>query len=426
MRRLPRGAPVNATRSSILIGFLGATPGPLLWLTGVRFGTVADTSLFGLSIVSSAFLLSWAAEAAEVDIAQGLAVAFIALIAVLPEYAVDMTFAWKAGTDPTYAPYAVANMTGGNRLLIGAAWPMIFLLFWIRTKRPVLHLERSYSVEVVALAIATIYSFTIPLKGSISLIDTVILTSIFIGYIVVISRAPAEEPELVGPARIIGTLPRRQRRTAITLLFLAAAGSIFASAEPFAEGLIHTGTELGIDEFLLVQWLAPFASEAPEFLVAGILAWRGRAGVGMGALLSSKVNQWTLLIGGLPIAYAFSSGALSIHGLPLDARQDEELFLTAAQSLFAVAVLVSLSLSAKEAIALAALFAVQFVFPSQEIRLVLAVIYVVLALIILVRNRAQVRAAVVTARLAFTNPSAIYGHGDDESGATAATAHGGH
>ena len=39
-------------------------------------------------------------------------------------------------------------------------------------------------------------------------------------------------------------------------------------------------------------------------LVAGLLAWRGRAAKGMGALISSKVNQWTLLIGTLPLAFA--------------------------------------------------------------------------------------------------------------------------
>ena len=102
-------------------------------------------------------------------------------------------------------------------------------------------------------------------------------------------------------------LPKTQRRTTIVVLLLYAAAAIFASAEPFADGLVHSGVQLGIDEFLLVQWLAPLASEAPEFLFAGILAYRGRAGVAMGALLSSKVNQWTLLIGGLPIAYALSS-----------------------------------------------------------------------------------------------------------------------
>ena len=53
--------------------------------------------------------------------------------------------------------------------------------------------------------------------------------------------------------------------------------------------------------------------------------------------MSSKVNQWTLLVGTLPIVFAISSGTL--HGLPIDAIQREELFLTAAQSFFAIAML---------------------------------------------------------------------------------------
>ena len=183
-------------------------------------------------------------------------------------------------------------------------------------------------------------------------------------------------------------LPNRQRRVTVGALFIYSAIAILASAEPFAEGLIHSGTELGIDEFVLVQWLAPFASEAPEFLVAGLLAWRGRATVGMGALLSSKVNQWTLLIGGLPLAYALAHGGWG--GLPLDPRQQEEMFLTAAQSIFAVAVVLSLSLSLREALLLFVLFAVTFVVPNTEVRLAAAVIYFVLALVLLVVQRKAV------------------------------------
>ena len=375
------------TRSLGLIVFTVALtlPAVLMRLSGTHLGTVADTMIFGLAIVASAFLLSWVAEAAQVEISAALAVAFVALIAVLPEYAVDMTFAWKAGEDPEYAPYAIANMTGGNRLLIGAAWPLIFFLFWLKTRSHTLRLERGHSVEVIALAVATAYSFTLPFKGSIELYDTAVLAAIFIGYILVIAKAPVEEPELVGPAKTIGTLPRTQRRWSIVMLFIIAAFAILAAAEPFAEGLIHSGTELGIDEFLLVQWVAPFASESPEFLVAGILAWRGRAGVAMGTLLSSKVNQWTLLIGGLPVAYVLSSGSLS--GLPMDARQQEEVFLTAAQSAFAVAILVNLSLTRWEAIALFVLFAIQFAIPNQNVRIGIAIVYLVLAAWIFFRSR---------------------------------------
>jgi cation:H+ antiporter len=130
-------------------------------------------------------------------------------------------------------------------------------------------------------------------------------------------------------------------------MFLYAGAAILVGAEPFAEGLIETGTQFGIDEFQLVQWVAPFASEFPEFLVAALLAWRLRADAALGALVSSKVNQWTLLIGCLPIAYAISSG--SIDPLPTDSRQTEEVLLTAAQSLLAVILLVNLRMSAREA-----------------------------------------------------------------------------
>jgi hypothetical protein len=141
------------------------------------------------------------------------------------------------------------------------------------------------------------------------------------------------------------------------------------SAEPFAEGLVHTGTELGVDEFLLVQWVAPLASEAPEFIAAGMMAWRGRAMAGMATLISSKVNQWTLLIGSLPIAYVLSKGELA--ALPLDARQVEEVFLTAAQSIFAVAILVGLAISVAEAAMLAVLFLIQAALPTQTVEDVL-------------------------------------------------------
>jgi cation:H+ antiporter len=123
--------------------------------------------------------------------------------------------------------------------------------------------------------------------------------------------------------------------------------------------LVAIGEAVGISEFLLVQWLAPLASEAPELLVAGLYAWRLNTNAGLGTLVSSKVNQWTLLVGTLPIVFAISSA--SLHGLPIESRQREELFLTAAQSFFAVAVLSNLSMSVREAWLLFGLFWAQFV-----------------------------------------------------------------
>ena len=206
---------------------------------------------------------------------------------------------------------------------------------------------------------ATLYSLTLPLKRTLTLVDSVILISIFVMFVFRLWRAPSEEPHLVGPARLIGALPTTQRRVVIGAFLAYAAAVIFLCAEPFAESLVHLGEQAGISTFLLVQWVAPLASEAPELLVAGLFAWRLNTSAGLGTLLSSKVNQWTLLVGSLPIVYAISAGHLT--GLPLDSLQREELFLTAAQSVFAIAVLVNRRMSVREAWMLFGLFISQFV-----------------------------------------------------------------
>src|SRR5206468_4810515 len=142
-------------------------------------------------------------------------------------------------------------------------------------------------------------------------------------------------------------------------MFAFAGFSIIVCAEPFAHALVETGKDYGVSEFFLVQWLAPLASEAPEFIVAALFAWRLNTNSALGALVSSKVNQWTLLVGSLPIVFAISSA--SRHGLPIAGTQAEELLLTASQSLFAVAMLVNLRMSLAEAGWIFGLFWVQFV-----------------------------------------------------------------
>jgi cation:H+ antiporter len=209
--------------------------------------------------------------------------------------------------------------------------------------------------------------------------------SLFAGYVYLVSRAPATEPELVGPASTLGALPRRRRRSMVILLFLYSAFTILAAAEPFVEGLKGIGEELGISKFVLIQWFAPLASEAPELTVAAILASRGRALAAMVMLISSKVNQWTLLIGSLPVAYSISGGHIS--PLPMDSRQVEEVFLTAAQSAFAVAIFASLSISKREALLLLALFATQLFFTDPAVRYAYGAVYLALAAFVFFQDR---------------------------------------
>src|SRR5215218_7939894 len=111
---------------------LSVVPGLVLALGAVSVSDPVRAGVYGVAIVGAAFLLSWAAEVAQLDFSQGLALALLALIAILPEYVVDATYAYLAAQDPAYAGYAVANMTGANRLLIGIAWPMVIAIGWLR------------------------------------------------------------------------------------------------------------------------------------------------------------------------------------------------------------------------------------------------------------------------------------------------------
>jgi cation:H+ antiporter len=365
---------------------------PLQWI-GVRLAGIHPSPLWevvgaGLAIFGAAFILSWAAEVAQMDIPQALALAFLALIAVLPEYAVDIYFAWSAGKDPTYTAYATANMTGANRLLIGFGWAAVVATFWLKTRQRRVLLERSRSIELLHLAIATAYSFVIPLRGTLSVIDTLILGTIFVSYMISASRAHIVEPELEGgPSELVLRLRPPARRLATMMMFAYAGLGIFLAAEPFAEGLLATGRRFGIEEFLLVQWLAPLASESPEFIVAIVFALRGNPGASMGTLVSSKVNQWTLLIGMLPAAYSLSAGHLG--AMHLDARQAEEIFLTAAQSLFAIAVLANLSFSLAEAGIVFVLFVTQLFFTDPVFRYAYGVAYIALTVTWLIASRSS-------------------------------------
>lgn len=386
--------PVSVAAAAVL-------PATVLRLTGGSTGAVGDMALFGLAILAAGFLLSWGAEAAEKYIATGFVLAVVALITVLPEYAVDFYYAYRAGQDPSsgYVAYAAANMTGANRLLIGLAWPLLVGLHWWRSRQRGIALQYENSVEIVFLALASAYAFIIVLKNSIGLFDFVVLGALFCLYLWRTSRAEneeEEEDEEPGPGAVIAQLSPTKRWTVMAVMSIAAAGVILLAAEPFAESLVASGRRFGIDEFLLIQWLAPLASEAPAVTIAVLFVLDGRARAGLTTMISDKINQWTLLVGMLPIA--MSIGAGQVMSLPLDARQHEEFLLTAAQSVFALALLLQWRLSLWGAIALAVLFVTQLglaffyqATPEKEIAVLTAMAWVYLALgaVILIRNARQ-------------------------------------
>ncbi|MFH2050579.1 MAG: sodium:calcium antiporter [bacterium] len=377
--------------------FITSLPGLYLGITHTHIEPQTGALLFGIAIFAAAFILSWAAEAAQIDMSESLAVAILALVAVMPEYAVDFVFTWKAAHDPQQAHYALANMTGANRLLVGLGWPLVLFIFILAKKKKTIIMDKSQRVEIFYLAMATIYSFTIPLKGSLNLFDTLILVTLFGMYTRRIAKMETVEPELVGPVKIVANMSTVPRRITTVLLFLFSGAVIFFVAEPFAMSLVGTGAAWGVDEFFLVQWLAPLASESPEFIVAATWAFRGHAGSAMKALISSKVNQWTLLVGTIPLVYAISGQSFAPFMLDVlddTNTQTHELYLTAAQSLFGVAVLVNLRFDRLNGLLLLVLFLSQLIF--AEIRMEVAAIYIALALIYHILHRKDLLPALYT------------------------------
>lgn len=345
--------------------------------------------IFGLGIVGAAFLLAWGAEAAQTMISAGLAIAAVALLTILPEYAVDMTFAWKAGADPGVAAYLkggpepaafalpAANLTGANRLLSGLGWPLVIILYWLRSRKSV-QLTPAVTPEIFLLGVAALYSTWMFVRSEIALYDAIVLIALFVTYLWLVSRTgDHEEEELLGPPAEIVKLRPRLRKTVIGALFVFAGIGVVLFAEPFAEGLVETGHSFAIDEFILVQWVAPLASEAPEILVAVIFTLRGKPVFGIAALISAAVNQWSLLVASLPIVFSLSAGRAI--ALPLDPRQQAEVFLTMAQIVFAVILISKLRIGALGAATLIGLFGLNLFFHMTRDRYIEGIAFLALS-----------------------------------------------
>lgn len=363
-------------------------PAVVSHLSGTHLDPILGVLAFGGAVVASAFMLGWISEAAELDLRGGLSIGLLAVIAILPEYVVDFYFAYAAGSDPSMAHYASANLTGANRLLLGFGWPAMALFGYLamrkrRTGKEAFSpkfgvvLESEARVDLAFLIVASIIAIIVPLTHQFDIFTGILLVLLFVIYLVRIASQDKEEPELEGIPALVGALPKVSRRIFLAVVTVIAAAVIIMVAEPFAHSLIEAGKSLGINDYVLVQWLAPIASEAPEFIVAIMFAVRGKPSIGLAILVSSKVNQWTALAGSLPIGYALGGGQ---GALPMDAVQVEEFLLTIGQTVFGIALLLSLRLGARASIGLFVLFIFTLIFPSPEVRIWVAYLYFILAI----------------------------------------------
>ena len=221
------------------------------------------------SILLSAMLIAWAAESAQFFVAQGFALAILAWLQTLPEFAVEAVLAWKQ-----QVPLLLANLTGALRLLTGLGWPMIYATAAVahrwKTRQPLrrIALEPGHCIEVVGLLACMAYAAVIWLKGTLNLLDAGILIAIYAAYLVVLQRMPPEKAEGIEDLELIPRSIVKSRRPVrigvIAGLFLTGGALIYFTAEPFLGSLLSLSAVLGIPSFVFVQWVAPFVSEFPE------------------------------------------------------------------------------------------------------------------------------------------------------------------
>ena len=316
------------------------------------------------AILISALMFAWAAESAQFFIAQGFALAILACLQTLPEFAVEAVIAWKQQKD-----LLLANLTGALRLLTGFGWPMIYFTAAMfhrrRHGKPLgsIKLHEHHAVEVIGLLAPLIYTAIIVAKGTLNLFDAAVLIAIYAAYLFLLSKLPAEGAESIDDLeaipRAIVKSPRFRRIAIITALFAAGGALIYFSAEPFLGSLLAVSAALGVPQFFLIQWVAPVVSEFPE--MASTFYWARtveRAPMALMNMVSSNINQWTLLAAMLPIV--FSMGAGHITTIQFDKQQRLELLMTLGQALLGVMFLINMELAWWQAAALFALFAAAF------------------------------------------------------------------
>ena len=309
-------------------------------------------------------LIAWGAESAQFFIAQGFALAILAWLQTLPEFAVEAVLAWKQQVH-----FLLANLTGALRLLTGVGWPMIYFAAAFvhrkRTGKPLakIVLDASQGVQVVGLLVPLLYAAVIWWKGSLHPFDSLVLVAIYAAYLVILYKMPPEGEEGIGELepipRFIVTSPRRRRVMLIALCFLAGGALIYLTAEPFLASLIGLATFVGIPTFVFIQWVAPVVSEFPELASTFYFA-RTVTGAPMALMnmVSSNINQWTLLPAMLAIVYSMSAGHMA--GIDFDAEQRLELLMTIAQAATGMVFLLNMELAWWEALSLFLLWFVQF------------------------------------------------------------------
>jgi cation:H+ antiporter len=340
----------------------GATAGP-------------ETALWTFpTILASAFVIAWGAEVAQFFMSQGLALAILAWLQILPEFAVEADIAWRQNV-----ANMTANFTGSIRLLVGLGWPMIFAVSsFVHHRRTgewlsEIVLEPDHSIEVVGLLVPILYFGVVWWKASLTVVDAVVLVALYFAYLFVVNRMPPKDQEEASeldavPRAVMGLRPG-VRGAAVVAMFAGGGLILYFVAHPFVDSLMALAVTVGISEYVFIQWVAPFLSEFPEFLSAFRWARTVRhAPMALMNVVSSNINQWTVLAGMIPVVYSVSLG--HVAAIPFDGMHRHEILLTILQSLLGMVLLMNMRYSWWEALVVFVLWFVQFWVPSLRVQMI--------------------------------------------------------
>src|SRR5918996_3163647 len=213
--------PVWQAKLAMMAAF--TAPGVLIRLSGVHIPPVLGMFVFGGAVMAAAFMLASAAEAAELDVSPGVAVAGVAFVAVLPEYAIEVYFAFTAQVE-----YVTASLTGATRLLLGAAVGMPALASFVLVRRgkarvETVELAPARRVDLAIIAAASLYAPLIVLRGHLAWTDAVVLIGLYVLYLRRVATGPPEPPELVGVAAALGKLTKQLRKRWVAGIMLYSA-----------------------------------------------------------------------------------------------------------------------------------------------------------------------------------------------------------
>ena len=252
-------------------------------------------------IVFAAYLLSRGAEVlAEKWGFNIVGSVILALVTTLPEYA----FVFWASVKGEYQ-MAIGSAIGSCTLLITLGYGLVI---WLATSRlgrkPVeeIRLSKATRVDAVYLLVTGMIAFIfIAGDNALSLLEGIILTVIFAGYVYNVFRVgnahAHERPH---------NLPRKVVVRAICELVLGGAVIYFAS-EPFVDSMIRIAKLMRISPVVVAIILGPLASEMPEKLTAYMVVLKNGANAELSIcnFLGSKVNHNSLLLAVMPFVAHF-------------------------------------------------------------------------------------------------------------------------